>query len=331
MLQKSKSLLSLIGLSVSLGWCTALMAGAPVITNPENVIVRSNVAAQSNIMFATTELTEAKVEKKKKSNGKALKDMKSKVKKDLNAEIYRLVFKDRKEMEQRVKKALRKFVGAENKPIKMTLVPEEPAKFLSGHFKEIIVEIEGAVVKTLRMEYAWARSRNCSIDWEKLINEDRFSFKDGGDVDLLLKVTEKDVNVAGKKKSRKLKVRNPHMDFRPGHLRFSGGLRFLFFRNFVKVAGVLSIRGKDKVHFHPRWMNLDFLPVPGFLIRTISKRINPIATFESFKFRPNLSIIETTHDALYVASESMRKKVEKMVAEDLAARKLRLKERSKND
>jgi len=149
--------------------------------------------------------------------------------------------------------------------------------------------------------------------------ERKFRFKDQGRVDVLLQVTETDINELFKVKRDKLKVRNPHIDFRPGYIRFSGGIRVLFFNNQVRVAGVLRIKNGDEVHFRPRWMNLDFLPVPGFIMRTIAKRVNPMATFDSFKFKLDLSIVETTHDRLYIASEAMRDEVEQRREADLAA------------
>ena len=180
-LPKPKSLLSLIvgcGLMLSCSGSllaeTALNGAQPKVEVPIDVTVQSNVVAPSNMMFVSAELTGA-VKKRRKA---AYSARAAKVT-TFNAEVYRLVFKDRAEMEQRVKKALRTFVGADDKPITITLVPDEPAKLLAGRFKAIEVEMRGAVVKTLRMDYAWARARNCSIDWAALLKQDKFRFKDG--------------------------------------------------------------------------------------------------------------------------------------------------------
>ncbi len=205
-----------------------------------------------------------------------------------------------------------------------------PLELLGGKFKEIRITLEGSMVKGLRIEKAFFLLRNPVIDWVPLIEKHKFKVIDEGQVDLFLKVSEKDVNEMFRRKRKKLKVRSPVFDFRFGHIRFSGGLRVLFFKNRVKLAGRLSIRNGEDLYFHPRWMNIGFMPVPGFVVRSMMRRINPIASFRKFKFKIRLSVIEITDDYLYVATKGFEHLVREAVKEE-AEHKLKMKRGSLPD
>ena len=148
----------------------------------------------------------------------------------------------------------------------------------------------------------------------------KLRFRHQGSVDFYLHVREDDLNHMLKEKSHKLKLSKPRMTLHRGWVDFAGSIKVLFFKNRVKVAGRLVVRGGDKVDFQPAWMNMGFMPVPGFVVRKIARRVNPIADFKNFKIKMNLGILETTRDTLYIATASMRDEVDRLKAEEAARR-----------
>lgn len=231
-------------------------------------------------------------------------------------EIHRMVFQDRSLLLRKVREVLATYVD-EPKGVKIELVPAaEPSRLLAGCFDEIRVCLEETEVKGLRIRHAEFRIRNAILDYGKLLEEQKFRFRKEGETDLLLAVRERDLNELFRVKAGKMKLRNPSIDLREDGVRFSGGLRVLFFRNHVKVAGQFVVKDGSQIYFKPRWMNLDMLPIPGFVLRTIARRINPIASFERFKFHVRLDRIRTTREGLYLATESMADDMMAMMAKD---------------
>ena len=236
----------------------------------------------------------------------------------LRAEIYRMVLHDPELLQSRIQQTLFSYLD-EPENMELVIVPDSDARLLAGGLRELSISFENSYVRDLLVRRAEVMVRNCLVDWEQMIRFNRFRFRDQGQVDLLLTVTEHDLNeMMATRGSRR--VRNARLDFRPGHIRFSGRLRVLFFNNHVRVACNLSVRDGDELHFTPRWMNLDFLPVPRFVVGSISRRMNPVASLERLKFSADLTVIETSHDSLYIATESMRDRVDELLARDAERR-----------
>lgn len=218
----------------------------------------------------------------------------------LAREIHDLVFGDADTVAERVRDALTAMVETPDR-VHLTLTPAaEAARRLAGGFATMEVELAEATVKGLRVESARFRISDATLDWEQLLRHRRLRLRDAGTVDLAIAVREGDLRELFRVKSGKLHVRNPRIDLQQGRLRFTGGVRALFFDNKVDVAGVLSVRDGTKVDFHPRWMNLDLLPIPGFILTTLARRINPIADFDGFAVPVRLSSIRITDDHIYL-------------------------------
>lgn len=233
----------------------------------------------------------------------------------LRAEIYRMVVQDPALVIKRVEETLFSYLDRPEN-MKLSIVPETDAKLLAGGFKELTFSFENSVVKDLKIRRAFVHVTDCVVDFEQMLVHEKFRFKEQGKVDLLLTVTEEDLNDVMRRKTSSRKVRNGRLDFRPGQVRFTGGIKLLFFNNQVRVAGRISVRNGNELYFSPQWMNLDFLPIPPFVLRAVSRRMNPVATLEKLKFSADLTIIETTRDSMYVATESMRSEVERLIAEE---------------
>ena len=219
---------------------------------------------------------------------------------DLARQIHELVFERPERVTELVRDALSGLVETPDR-LRLSLTPApEPARRLAGGFATMEVELDEATVKALRVESARFRIRDAVLDWEQLLRHRRLRLREAGSVDLAIAVREGDLRELFRVKAGKLHVRNPRIDLQQGRLRFTGGVRALFFDNKVDVAGVLSVRDGTKVDFHPRWMNLDLLPIPGFVLRTLARRINPIADFDGFVVPVRLSSIRVTDDHIYL-------------------------------
>ena len=216
-------------------------------------------------------------------------------------EIHEMVFRDDTLFREKLRSAMERYVD-NPESVSVSLTPHDKGKMLAGHFKEIRIEMKEALVKNLLIEKAIIHLYDPVVDYEALLARRKFRFKHQGRAECLLVVQEKALNDLFHIKRKKLKVRNPRIDFRRGHIRFSGSIRTLFCNQKVRVAGVLVPKPGGQVHFHPRWLNIGILPIPRFILRTVARRVNPIATFDAFSFDLSLGAIETTDDRIYISS-----------------------------
>jgi len=235
--------------------------------------------------------------------------------KQVKATIWKMVFHDRKILHEQIQQTLQGYLD-NPQSVDIKLVPEESSKLLGGAFKEIVIEMHGSEVDELKVSYAYLHLKNCVLDLYQLVKHNKFRLKSEGQNNFVIQVTEEDLNAVFKAKSDKLKLSRPKLDFREGHVRFSGGIHILFFKDRVKVDGVFAVRNGDELHFNPKWMNVGILPIPGFVLSKIRKKINPITTLRDFKFKLNMELVKVTNHSFVIASKGMDGIVNKIVEND---------------
>ena len=224
-----------------------------------------------------------------------------------NSQIYEMVFENEELIKGHVREAMKRYVDDPNK-VTVDAVPYDKASMLAGHYKEIRIEMTGAVVKDLLVEKAIIHLFDPIVDYEELLGRRKFRFKSPGRAEVLLIVHEKAVNNLFKLKRKKLKLRNPNINFAGGRIRFSGSIRTFLGNQRIRVAGVLTPKRGKEVHFHPRWLNVGILPIPRFILRTVAKRVNPIVSFDDFAFNLCLGAIETANDRIYISSKGFHER-----------------------
>ena len=224
-----------------------------------------------------------------------------------NEEIFEMVFEQEDSLKRHVRQAMEHYVDDPDKVV-VQAVPYDKTKMLAGHYKEIRIEMVDAIVKDLLVEKAIIHLFDPIVDYEALLSKHKFRFKSPGRAEVLLVVHEEAVNELFQKKRKKLKLRNSHINFVGGRIRFSGSIRTFLGNQRIHVAGVLTPKKGKEVHFHPRSLNVGLLPIPRFILRTVAKRVNPIVSFDEFAFNLSLGAIETTNDRIYISSKGFHER-----------------------
>jgi hypothetical protein len=229
--------------------------------------------------------------------------------------LWNMVFKQRELLKEQLKAALNTYLENPDSA-RISLSDEPPGRLLGGRFKEITVELKGSKVDSLRVDYGYLKVFDCTLDMAALIEHRKFKLIDEGHNEFLLKFTEEDLNRIFQEKQHSLKISNPRLDLRPGHVRFSGGVHILFFNNKVKVDGIFKVRNGDELHFNPRWMNLGIMPVPQFILSKIRRSINPIASISHFKFKISMDTVRITNRSFIIASKGMNDLAKQLAEQD---------------
>lgn len=231
---------------------------------------------------------------------------------DLRRLIYQETVVDMSGLEARVRNALSSYLDNPS-TCRVRFFRGSLGDRAAGRFDRIDVDLEGTVVKSLEVARARLVLHRPLLQLDMLYREGRLRFHDQGKVDFFLHVEEEALNRMLRVKATKLKLRGPTMDLCDGYVRFRGRMKVLFFNNNIRVRGRLTVHEGRKIYFTPHSMQLDFLPIPGFVLRAIAKKINPIADLSGFKLTLDCSVIRIVNDNLYLASESARAMVEEAI------------------
>jgi hypothetical protein len=227
----------------------------------------------------------------------------------LARELYDLSSKHPEKLEALIKEVLCTHID-NPETVQIAMEFGSPIERLAGRIRRVEVSLENTVVKKLRIRRGFIILKNIVLDLPKLVRNKSFRFREKGSTEFLFEVEEKDLNTLLRVKEEKLKVRRAQLRLENGRMVFQGKLRVLFFNNHVKLDGHLFARNGTEVHFTPRSLKLDFLPVPPFLLGIIKKKINPIADLKNFRFNIDIGAIRTTQTRILLGSPGVTDYIE---------------------
>ncbi len=198
------------------------------------------------------------------------------------------VIQEPEKIKERVKNALHKYF---KKPehIKVKFFPTKKGDLVAGYFSRIDVNVRNAKVKELKLDEGFFSFRDITIKLFNLYRDGNLRIKSLADTQFRFTVTEESINAAILEK--KLPLKNARLAILPGQLYFRGFFKTLFFKSHVETKGRLAIKNNKHIYFYPDRLKLNSLPIPGFVKRTLSRKINPIIDLDDFNFIQSISEI----------------------------------------
>ncbi|MEE2924432.1 MAG: LmeA family phospholipid-binding protein [bacterium] len=198
------------------------------------------------------------------------------------------VIQEPEKIKSRVRDALHKYFK-EPEYIKVKFFPTKKGDLASGYFTRIDVNVRNAKVKELKVEEGFFSFREITIKLFNLYRDGDLRIKDLKNTQFRFTVTEESINAAILEK--KLPLKNARLAILPGQLYFRGYFKTLFFKSHVETKGRLAIKNNKHIHFYPDRLKLNSLPIPGFVKKTLSRKINPIIDLDDFNFIQSIAEI----------------------------------------
>lgn len=219
----------------------------------------------------------------------------------LAQDLYELTSKHPETLKAMIHEVLCTYV--ENpETVRVAIELGSPIERLAGRLRRVEVSMEGTVIKKLKLDRGFIVLEDVVLDLPKLVREKRFRFREKGETQFFFEVSEAALNTLLAEKERSLKVRGAHLRLENGRMVFEGKMKVLFFNNHLRLDGRLYARNGTQVFFQPRGLKLDFLPIPGFLLGIINRKLNPVADLENFRFKVDIGRIETTKSRIMLGS-----------------------------
>lgn len=222
------------------------------------------------------------------------------------AALFHLVMRQPERLEEALRTSFSRLLG---EPSELELQVEQGTRVerLGGRFRRISVRFRDGALDTLRVRRAHLEARDVHFDLEKLLSGETFLPRSVGSTHLDLEIDEEALNEGILHSRRRLGVSDPRFSLEEGALRFRGGIRLVFFDNHIDLQGGLQVRNGSEIHFRPHRLHVSRVKVPGFLVRAISRRFNPIVRLSRAPFwdafHVRLGEIRIAPDRLQVITE----------------------------
>ena len=203
-------------------------------------------------------------------------------------EMINEVIHEPKKIKERVKSALHKYFK-EPEYISVKFFPTRKGDLAAGYFSRIDVNVRNAKVKELKISEGFFSFREITVKLFNLYRDGDLRIKRLKDTQFRFTVTEESINAAVLEK--KLPLKNARLAILPGQLYFRGFFKTLFFKSHVETKGRLAIKNNKHIYFYPDRLKLNSLPIPGFVKKTLSRKINPIIDLDDFNFIQSITEI----------------------------------------
>jgi hypothetical protein len=199
------------------------------------------------------------------------------------ADLFRLVMHHPESMKDALRVAFSRLLG---NPKKMDLDIEYGSTIerLGGRFRRISVRFEQGSLDALKVSEAHLEALNVHYDLKALLSGKTFMPRSVGSTRLALTVLEEDLNEVVQANRSRLGVSSPEFHFLEDEIRFTGGIRLVFFNNRVDLAGRLKVKNGSEIHFSPSHLHVSRLKVPAFLVRAVSRKFNPVVRLSRAAF-----------------------------------------------
>jgi hypothetical protein len=206
---------------------------------------------------------------------------------------------DPKLVEKKVRSRLNELLNApEELNVKFSKA-EGPDK---SWFDTIEIKVRNSVFDDLNIAKARFFFRDAKVEVISLFRGEKMKIEPGYRADLRIEITEADLNKFVKVKSEKIKVSNPLIKFKDGAIELTGSTKYMFAKIEFKGIGSFRIEKGNVIHFIPRKLTVNKLKMPGYVLKSIIKKINPILDMNRFPFKTVLRSIDVKDGKLVIIS-----------------------------
>ncbi len=188
------------------------------------------------------------------------------------------------------------------KRLEIKVARYDPVETSRGHLKEVRVITEGALIDNLTLATATIDFFDVTLDTTKLFKDLKLQTVEVKNIDMDVILIESDLNAFLAAKARKIKVDDPKIELKPGHIELSGSTKYSFVKVKFWATGVFAVVDSKQVWFHPKKLKVNHMTMPRAFVGTIVKKINPVLNLEKFPFRLNLKEIRIEQGALHFTS-----------------------------
>ncbi len=187
------------------------------------------------------------------------------------------------ELESHLEKAFSRLLGSPEN-LELEIEGGKLSERLGGRFARISARFRGGKFDRLAVAEARVEALDVHYDLPALLAGRTFAPRSVGETRLWLRIDESAINETVESVRGKLRVDGPRFDLKPGRIAFRGKIKFLFMRQDARIEGGLSVRRGSELHFRAEDVAVAGIPLPGFLVRALERRFNPVVRLDRAAF-----------------------------------------------
>ncbi|MBW7874527.1 MAG: DUF2993 domain-containing protein [Candidatus Cloacimonetes bacterium] len=154
------------------------------------------------------------------------------------------------------------------------------AELIRGQVSRVHIRTQRAMVKNVMIDFGEFILHDPRIDMDQLYEHHKLRVLSMGKSDFKIRILEEDMNSSIRKK--RLQIQEPQIRFLDDQLYFRARFQTLFIKSLVETQGQFEIRDQNQIYFVPNRIKLNRIPLPGFVKRSLTDKINPILDLRTF-------------------------------------------------
>lgn len=158
------------------------------------------------------------------------------------------------------------------------------SKSLAGELIESRIELNNALFNKLRVKNAWFVLKKPIIDMQRLWCKGVLKLKSVDDIKFQIFITEKELNHFLNAKEDNINIRRPEVKIGNDYIILRGYGEVFKIKMTFRVKGYFEVRDKYFIYFIPKNVKFNRIPLPGFMVKNLVKRINPVMDLREFQF-----------------------------------------------
>jgi hypothetical protein len=167
--------------------------------------------------------------------------------------------------------------------------------------KKVEIKLKDANFDSLNIDDGFIVFKSLEINKNELLKNDHIKIIASKKIDLKVEISELSLDNYVKAKSKKIKVRNPRIRLNKGRIHLFGTFVWKIGRISFNASGKLDVKS-NKIYFRPSKFKINRMNLPGYLIRSSIKKINPILDMEKFPFNTELKYIKISEKKMIISS-----------------------------
>jgi len=167
--------------------------------------------------------------------------------------------------------------------------------------KKVELKIKDANFDSLNIDNGLIVFTELEINKNELLKNNHIKIISSEKIDLKVEISELSLDNYVKAKSKKIKVRKPRVRLNRGRIHLFGTFVWKIGRISFNASGKLEVK-KNKIYFRPSKFKINRMNLPGYLVRSSIKKINPILDMEKFPFNTELKYIKINDKKMIVSS-----------------------------
>ena len=173
---------------------------------------------------------------------------------------------------------------------------------VSGYIPQMFIFGEKLNIDGVDSEFFFLEITSLRFDMQYYTKNKELKFIDGAKFNLYAQFTEKNINNMIKDKKNRSNLKDPYIKFEKDFVFVKGYYKSRFFSSSLSTKATFVLKDEKTVYIDADFLKVGFFKLPGFVVRSVEKNVNPILDLNKMPFDLRLKEIKINDQRLVISS-----------------------------